>query len=37
MITSLNDEYYPYVVSDNAKRFLKFISKLAWQKIRILV
>jgi hypothetical protein len=29
MITSLNDEDYPYVVSDNAKRFLKFISKLA--------
>jgi hypothetical protein len=29
MITSLNDEDYPYVVSDNAKRFLNFISKLA--------
>lgn len=29
LITSLNDEDYPYVVSDNAKRFLNFISKLA--------
>ena len=29
MVTSLNDEDYPYVVSDNAKRFLNFISKLA--------
>lgn len=29
LVTSLNDEDYPYVVSDNAKRFLKFISKLA--------
>ena len=27
MITSLNDEDYPYVVSDNAKRFLNFVNK----------
>ncbi len=29
LITSLNNEDYPYEVTDNAKRFLNFISKLA--------
>jgi hypothetical protein len=29
LVSSLTDEDYPYEVSDNAKRFLNFISKLA--------
>ena len=29
LITSLNDEDYPFEVTDNTKRFLNFISKLA--------
>lgn len=27
LVTSLNDEDYPYEVSDNAKRFLNFVNK----------
>lgn len=29
LVTSLNDDDYPYEVTDNTKRFLNFISKLA--------